>query len=345
MQTKSSNGILRLACIGAGAIAQSYVAAFARCSSAKLVAVADIDVERATAVAAPLGLPAFSTPAALLTAVPCDGVIVCTPPKYHMEVTVDALRAGVNVLCEKPLAIGAFAARRMFAAAEQEDRLLTMASKFRFAADIIRAKELVAAGAVGKVLRIENTFMSPVDMTARWNSCVQVSGGGVIIDNGTHSVDIMRFFLGSLVAVFAVDTSIDPRYDGCDDSASVFVRSAGGVIGSVALSWSLPAHSPVFVRIHGSCGTIDVGWSESSYICTGGERVVFGRGYEKIAAFAAQIDNFAGAIAGRNRPALERDDAIASVEVIDAAYESLRKNTWSGVQVRRLTPFEKLVSA
>jgi predicted dehydrogenase len=334
----------RIALVGAGAIAQSYVAAFERSASAELVAVADPDTAAARRTAEPLAIPVFRTHGELLAAAQVDAVIICTPPVYHMEIAIDALRAGVHVLCEKPLTIGAFSARRMFGEASSAARILTMASKFRFVDDIRQAKALMEQGIIGDVARIDNTFMAPVDMTQRWNSRVAVSGGGVLIDNGTHSVDIMRYLLGPLVAAYAVDTSADVRYCDCDDSANLFVRSASGIIGTISLSWSLGTSDPSFLRIHGSAGVIDVGWRGSAYRLCGKEAVAFGFGYDKGAAFRAQIDDFAEAIAGFHPPAVRPADAISSVETIDAAYASMWKNTWTTIELRRSAPVPQLTA-
>ncbi|MGD0474288.1 MAG: Gfo/Idh/MocA family oxidoreductase [Candidatus Velthaea sp.] len=334
----------RLAIVGAGAIAESYLRALETLSGAELVALADVDQTRAQTIAGRLNVPAFGGHRELLATVPCDAIVVCTPPAYHMEVAIDALRSGVHVLCEKPLSIGAFAARRMYAAALENGRVLTMASKFRFFADIVRAKALMLDGAVGKVLRVENTFMSRVDMTGRWNSRVETSGGGVIIDNGTHSVDIMRFLLGPLTAAYAVDTSTDSRYDGCDESASLFVRNAAGIVGAIGLSWSFAAPDGTFLRILGTEGRIEVGWAGAACTRGEGEAVNFGTGYDKLRSLAAQIENFIAAVRGEAPPAVSREDAIASVEVIDAAYDSVRRSAWSAVELRRLTPFERLIA-
>jgi len=334
----------RVALVGAGGIAQSYVHAFSGSTLGELVAVADVNEERAQQVAQTLKIPAFTDHRSLLASMECDGVVVCTPPAYHMEVAIDALRAGVHVLCEKPLAIGAFAARRMFAAALENQRILTMASKFRFVDDIVRTRELVNSKMIGNILRVENTFMAAVDMSNRWNSRVELSGGGVIIDNGTHSVDIMRFLLGPLTAAYAVDTSTHGRYDRCDDSANVFVRNAAGVVGVIALSWTVDAPGTPFLRVFGTEGRIDVGWRDASYTRFGDEPISFGDGYDKLRTFRAQIANFIRAMRGEEVISVSREDAVASVEVIDAAYDSMRKNLWSLVEVRRLTPFEKLIA-
>ncbi len=338
MKIRSESSPVRLALIGAGAIAQSYAAAFADSCSARLVAVADTDLGAARRLAGPLQVPVFRSHGDLLDAADIDGAIVCTPPAFHMEIAIDALAAGVHVLCEKPLAIGAFSAQRMFAAAEAAGRILTMASKFRFVEDIRAARDVIGSGRIGEILRVDNTFMSSVDMTGRWNSRVALSGGGVLIDNGTHSVDIMRFLLGPIGAALAIDMSADLRYGDCEDSVHLFVRSATDTIGLILLSWSVGTTDPTFLRIYGSAGTIDIGWRESTITFATKPAAAFGKGYDKRAAFCAQIDDFAGAIKGECEPAISAADAIASVDVIDAAYASLCKNAWTPVAARRVLP-------
>ncbi len=323
------------AIVGAGGIAQSYAQAFDGHPEAKLVAVADVRVDAARAMAERFGCPAFASHADLLASgVAFDAAVVCTPPNTHEDVATAFVRRGVPVLCEKPFAPTPAAARRMASAAREAGVLLTMASKFRYVDDVIKAKSLVASGVLGEVILFENAFTARVDMAGRWNSDPVVAGGGVLIDNGTHSVDLMRYFLGPLAEVHAVEGK---RVQGLavEDTVRVFVRSAGGVMGSVDLSWSLNKELDWYLNIYGSRGTIQVGWKESRYKQEPGrDWVVFGTGYQKTQAFRSQVTNFARAVRGTEAPLVAWDDALASVDVVDAAYQSLRAAPWTGVETR-----------
>jgi predicted dehydrogenase len=271
----------------------------------------------------------------MLDDVACDAAVVCTPPATHPEISIHCLERGAGVLCEKPLAIDSQNARRMFDAAARHKRLLTMASKFRFVEDVVRAKALVTSGIIGDVVLFENTFTSRVEMSARWNSNPQQSGGGVLIDNGTHSVDLMRYFFGPLADLKAVELK---RIQGLavEDTVRIFVRTEGGVMGSIDLSWTINKEQPYYLSIYGSAGTILVGWKESKYRRTkDADWTVFGRGYDKLQAFGRQIDNFSRAIRGDEPLVVTPQDAMASVEAIEAGYEALRRSRWQPVQPSR----------
>jgi len=326
------NRPLRCALVGAGRIAQSYAQAFAGCEEMTLAAVVDVCPEAALALARNFGCPTYpSTEALQASRLPLDAVVVCTPPHTHHDFTISCARHGWHILCEKPFTLDVPGARAMMRAARKAGVLLTMASKFRYVSDVIKAREVVLSGLLGEIILFENAFASRVDMSGRWNADPNVSGGGVLIDNGTHSVDLMRYFLGPLADVQAVEGKRVQQLS-VEDTVRICVRSAGGVLGSIDLSWSLNKEQDAYLTIHGSQGTLVVGWKESKYrLHARPEWVVFGKGYDKVQAFRSQLVNFARAIRGEEKLLITPDDALASVQVVAAAYRSLRRSHWTAV--------------
>ncbi len=326
------NQKLKFALIGAGSIAQAYAQAFENCGRAELVAVADIRADAARALAEGRGCRSYGSYSELADyETNLDGVVVCTPPVTHPEVSVHFLDRKVHVLCEKPLSIDSASARMMLDKARENGVTLAMATKFRYVEDVIRAKSIVTSGILGEIVLFENAFTSRVDMSSRWNSNPEVSGGGVLIDNGTHSVDLMRYFLGPLSDVQVVEGK---RSQGLavEETVHIFVRSTGGVMGAIDLSWSINKELESFINIYGSHGTVSVGWKESRYRQSSSrDWVVFGKGYDKVEAFRNQIDNFSRASAGEEALLVTAEDALASVEVVEAAYSALRENRWTTV--------------
>lgn len=321
---------IRFALIGAGAIAGSYAQAFRGHADARLVIVADVREDAARKLAEQVeGCAAIDHPARLSEGPEFDAAIVCTPPRTHEEITCSLLASGKHVLCEKPFTLDADSARRMIFAAQQHQRVLTMASKFRYVQDVLRAHELISEGLIGEVILFENAFTSRVDMRERWNANPAISGGGVLIDNGAHSLDLARYFLGPLVDVNAVEGKrIQPLE--VEDTVQVFVRSSGGAMGTIDLSWSVNKERDSYIDIHGDRGTIRLGWRESRYKLAGSaDWIIFGKGYDKVEAFRSNIGNFARHLRDGEPLRISARDALANVEAIDAGYRSLRRQSWT----------------
>lgn len=323
--------MIKFGLVGAGGIAQAYVQAFGQTDVAELVAIADLRPEAASAMAKAAKCQAFQSYQDMLANIELDAVVVCTPPSTHPSICIDLVQQGKHVLCEKPFSITIQSALAMKAAAQEMGVLLTMASKFRYAEDVIRARCLVESGVLGEIVLFENAFTSRVDMSSRWNANPVISGGGVLIDNGTHSVDIMRYFLGPLAEIHGVEGKRTQRL-AVEDTVRIFAQSSNGVMGNIDLSWSINKELDYYLRIYGSEGTISVGWKESKYRqSTSQDWVVFGQGYNKIQSFRSQIENFSKAILNQEPLLITLEDAIASVEVIEAAYQSLNQDHWTPI--------------
>lgn len=316
---------ISVALIGAGGIGTTYAEVFKHVDSATLTTVCDLDRDIGVPVAKQAGA-VYTDDYRLITDV--QAVIVATPPATHPEITMHFLRAGVAVLCEKPLAIDVASAEAMVREARRSQTLLTMASKFRYVPDITAARELLRAGAIGEIILYENTFASHVDMSRRWNSLAAISGGGVLIDNGTHSLDIARYLLGPIDQVLAIEGKRVQSVE-VEDTVSIFFTTPKGVNGNIDLSWSVSKERDSFIEIYGSDGTIKVGWKESAYrLSSSDEWVQFGSGYDKLEAMSAQVNNFIGAVLGTEELLIEAEDGIASVAVVEAAYASLNSPGW-----------------
>jgi predicted dehydrogenase len=324
---------LKFGIIGAGGIAQTYAQAFQASECCQLVAVADTRREAANALAETCGARVYENYKDLAkNETGLDAVIVATPPATHPEIAIYFMNCGANVLCEKPLCLNANDAREMISAAERAGKVFTMASKFRYVEDVIKAKSLVASGILGEVLLFENAFTARVDMTKRWNSDVTLSGGGVLIDNGTHSVDIIRYFLGAIREVLTIEGAKGQSIE-VEDNVRMFVKTEQGIQASVDLTWSINKDLPYFISIYGANGTLHVGWRESKYkLHSNPDWTVFGKGYDKVQAFRSKIENFAGKINGTEELLINPADALASVQGIEAAYASMNQNHWTPVK-------------
>ncbi len=321
-----------LGIVGAGAIGSVHVTAASSLDNVKLTAICDERSEAAQELARRFGARAYSQYQQLALEERLDGVILCTPPDTHPELAEFYLQRGVDVLCEKPLAISGVAARDMLACAQRNGRLLMLASKFRYVPDLAGARQLVREGTLGAIRHAEIIFVSNVDMRGRWNADPARSGGGVVIDNGSHAVDICRYLFGPVISVAAVG------YKRCEelsveDSAYLYLGTQSGTGVTVDLSWSLDRSFPYYVRIFGERGRLCVGWKETTLTRgAGGQPSVIGTGYSKADAFALVGADFIAASRGHTRARIDAGDALASVDVVDAAYASIREGGRTAVE-------------
>src|SRR5439155_23524324 len=169
------------------------------------------------------------------------------------DIVVDVLRAGVHVLCEKPLAISMEQARKMVDTAEEKELLLLTAFKFRFFDEVLRAKELLDRNALGKILNFRLMFGGFIDMAGSWYARKDLSGGGVIMDNGPHALDLIQFLLGNVRNVSAYSSRIQNLE--VEDTAQLTVRLENGAIGSIDLSWSSSTPAKAYLEIYGEEGS------------------------------------------------------------------------------------------
>jgi len=156
-------------------------------------------------------------------------------------------------------------------------------------------------------------------------------------------VDLIRYFIGPLTEIHVVEGKRRQNLP-VEETVHIFVRSEAGILGTVDLSWSINKELESYLRIYGSEGTISVGWKESKFLLSGSrEWKIFGKGYDKVQAFRRQIENFARSLRGEEILLLSLDDAIASVQVIESAYASLRDSRWISIplEIGRQAPVAK----
>jgi 1,5-anhydro-D-fructose reductase (1,5-anhydro-D-mannitol-forming) len=190
--------------------------------------------------AEPWGLPSWPTLDEALSSERFDAVYVGTPPALHCPQTLTALRAGCHVLCEKPFGLNYQEARRMVDEAGRLERTLGVAYYRRFYPKLLKAKELIAAGVIGRPLLAElvhHVWLTPDDASVlAWLFDPSVAGGGPLYDVGSHRIDVLNFLFGKPMKVNAL-LSRERELPAVEDAAAVLIEYERGVRGVVDVSW------------------------------------------------------------------------------------------------------------
>jgi UDP-N-acetylglucosamine 3-dehydrogenase len=193
--------------IGCGSIAQKvHVPSFLGTPETKLVALADSNFKLAKEVAVKNNIDnVFDDYRELLECDKVDAVSVCTPPKTHCQIVVDACLANKHVLCEKPIALSLKEADKMISEAKKANVTLAIGHQYRFMRNIEKAKEFINRKYIGKILTCYGELVGGGPFF-EWKTSSDYhlqadSGIDVLFNYGTHIVDIFNFFFGKALKV------------------------------------------------------------------------------------------------------------------------------------------------
>jgi UDP-N-acetyl-2-amino-2-deoxyglucuronate dehydrogenase len=243
------------AVVGCGDVSIVHLQAIANLDGIDLVGVCDIDADRAAAVAQRYGVPRFADHRLLLDAVRPEVVHVCTPHHQHAQVAIDCLDAGVAILVEKPVAHTIAEADRLIDAAQRHPGVKAgICLQNRYNVTTRAARALLQSGELGAVRGGSATVLwhrDPAYYRARpWRGRRRDSGGGVLINQAIHTLDLMEWLLGDVVRVqshtgrYALDGVVD-----VEDTAHVLLDHAGGARSVVFATNANVIDSPVTIEI------------------------------------------------------------------------------------------------
>jgi predicted dehydrogenase len=249
---------VRIGLIGCGEAGSLRAMAIARLAGFRLVAVADIDTSRAQAMAAQYGAAVESDWRTLVQREEVDAVLVSSPPPFHPAMCVEALQRGKHVLCEKPLARTPAECREVLAAAAQNNRVLATGFNYRFYPAVMKAREILDAGVIGKLDHIRSYAGHPggKEFTHPWVHDANVMGGGTLLDNGIHLIDLTRYFLGEVEKVQGVATGRIWHFPNCEDNGFALLQSPTGQVASLQASWSEWRGYRFYIEIYGTRGCV-----------------------------------------------------------------------------------------
>ena len=269
----------------------------------------------------------YTTVEALLADREVNAVYIATPPASHAELTSRAADAGKHVLCEKPLARSAAEARQMIAACSANGVRLMVCHYQRFNLRHRKIREWAGQGMLGRIVsaRINFSSFSPAQ-PGQWRRDASQSGGGPLMDLGTHCLDLLMFLCGSIDSVNAVVDA--PGETGVEDAATLLLRFRSGAHGIVSTYWSARmadevagnavelwgtegcvTASPLFSKDSSGTLTLHTPRGAEDHSLSGGKPI-----HESV------IEDFRIAIESGGPVGAPAEDALAGLEIIESAY-------------------------
>ena len=229
--------MVNFAIIGTGVIAQQHVLGIRGTASAELVAVCDTSKERATAFASEHKIKKVYTDYHVLLADPgIDAVCICTPSGTHGQICMDAAKAGKHILCEKPIETKKEKLDALVAAVEAHDVKMACVFQRRYEAVPMQVKAALDSGEFGKVLmasaylkyyRSQDYYKS-----SAWRATWEFDGGGCLMNQGIHGVDLISWLMGGVKKVSAMTRTLHHQIE-VEDAAVAAVEYCNGAIGVI----------------------------------------------------------------------------------------------------------------
>jgi predicted dehydrogenase len=346
---------MRFAVIGAGVIGRTHAACIRELARrATLTLVVDEIPDRARALAAALGADHATSPAAAFARDDVDAVAICTPSGRHAELAVAALEAGKHVLVEKPIDVTMAAARRVADAAARASTTIAVVSQHRFDRSSQLVHDAVRDGRLGRITsgvasiawwRSQDYYDS-----GDWRGSWSLDGGGALMNQGIHTVDLLLWMLGEPVEVHAWTARLAHQRIEVEDTTVAAVRFASGALGAIHSTTAAYPGLTARIQVHGDRGSAVIDGDRLTYFhAAAGPAGSPGYGAGTDANQAAQLlpgqapaptagadpgalsdahlrqyGDFVDAVAEGRQPMVTVGEAIAALAVVRAIYESAR---------------------
>jgi predicted dehydrogenase len=330
--------------VGAGMISHFHAKAINAIANAQLTGIYSINKSKSDLFAMQHNCTAFGTLDDMLRAPGIDIVCICTPSGIHLDAAIACIEAGKHCLIEKPLEVTLERCDRIIKAAEKAgvkigvifpSRFYENSKKLKEALDEKRFGDLVMGDAYVKWSRSPEYYQS-----AKWRGTWKYDGGGALMNQGIHSVDLLQWYMGPVESVRAVAANIRHKNIEVEDTIVATLKFANGALGTIECSTAVFPGTLKRIEIMGTEGTAIleesnlVKWEflrekegdknnqlAKSNVSQGG---VSDPGDISFVGHQKQIEDMIHAIEGGNDPLVDGQEGRRSVQIVEAIYESAR---------------------
>jgi UDP-N-acetyl-2-amino-2-deoxyglucuronate dehydrogenase len=248
----------RFGIIGSGVIAAMHAEAIHRLPDAQLVAISDVIPEKAQKLSAKYRVNAYDDPAEMLRQEKPDIACICTPSGMHGEHAILAMRAGCHVVVEKPMEINRSAIDDMLRVQQEQGVKLTVISQHRFDSSTKYVHELVTHEALGKLV-LGNAIVpwwrsQAYYDSGDWRGTWALDGGGVLMNQSIHSIDLLQWLLGPVQSLHAYTSTLVHKIE-VEDVASVTLRFVNGALGTITATTGAYPGLGARIEVYGDKGS------------------------------------------------------------------------------------------
>ena len=332
---------LKLALVGCGAIARFHLDGIQEAvPRIRVTAAVDIDPQRAQEIASETGAKVFETLEAALAGGDFDAVDLMLPHDLHESAATASFAAGKHVLLEKPMAPTLTACQRIKDAAQRAGTVFMVAENAQYWPEIVKVQQLLRDGAIGQVVTARAAFVFPVDKLwlpnqQAWRYNQQRTGGGIVIDGGSHWLRPLRMWMGEIDEVVAMIGHPLEQMEGESLTDAIVHFESGKFASFHAMMSQSPLAPQPWWQISGTGGQImihgDMAGEARLYNADHpeGRSVMEPKGYAK--SFGPELADFTSAVLDGTKLAAGPDDSLRELRTVLAIYRSAQTKQWEKV--------------
>lgn len=328
--------IYNVGIIGAGLQAQRRIPAINQVTNSRVVGITSQTLIQAQELAKQYKINVYPHWHDLTRSKDVDIVLVATYPDTHAEITIDALKNGKHVLCEKPLAQTLEQAKKMIQASQRYKKLLKCGFNHRFHPAALEIKKLVENKTFGKLLFGRGIYghSGRPGFEKEWRTNKQYSAGGILMEQGIHLVDLFRWYFGDFNRIFSVCQTLYFPIAPFEDSAFALLQTRHTQNVSIHTS-NLEWKNKFLLELYAQNGYMKmegIGGSYGTHVLTIGEKADIGPFTEKVfeyrgsdMSWKTEWEEFISAIENNSNSLDDGQDGLEAMRIIFAAYESSKK--------------------
>ncbi|MBI2855199.1 MAG: Gfo/Idh/MocA family oxidoreductase [Chloroflexi bacterium] len=323
---------MKVGVIGAGLQGARRATAIKQSGAASLVMIADMNLKAAGTIAEQLDCQPANDWREVIARQDIDSVVICTPTHLHAEMSIAAMEAGKHVLCEKPLARTIAEAAEMLKTSASRGVTLKCGFNYRYHPGIRQAKKWLDEGEIGELmlLRCRHGICGRPGYEKEWKTKPQLSGGGHMMEQGIHIVDLFRWFAGDFSQVTGHTATYFWNTPSEDNTFALLVtpKRQTAVLHSSLTEWRNLFSFEVFGKegyvkvegLGGSYGVEQAALGKRSFTAPFTEEVIEYRGADM--SLQAEWQDFANAIEQQREPSGNGNDGLQALKLVHAIYES-----------------------
>lgn len=330
---------IRIGIIGLGNISDIHAQAIAVSKNAELVSAYSRSKEKAENFGEKYGVTSYDNWGEFITDSNLDAVSICTPNGAHLEYSTKAAEAGKHVIIEKPIEVTVERAKELINSCERNNVKLAVIYQSRFMDKMGELKEMLDQGVLGKVFMGDayvKWFRSQEYYdSGAWRGSIALDGGGVMINQAIHTIDLLQWLMGDVASVFGQTGTFSHELEGEDNAVGV-LRYKSGALGVIQGSTSIQPSQSRRIEIHGEKGTVIIDGDDVEVLLEGAEKDSEDKGSGagsaspfdgfSIEPHKRQFESIVEAILLNKTPTVSGEESLKSLAIVSALYESAKAN-------------------